>query len=178
MDSTDRRTPARSEEEVMGMDIKTLARSTIEEFFDSGRTSHLSDVSQLSYVGHDPLSSKSISLDDTMELAKSFRTGFPDLRCAVNDTVTEGDRVVCRWRMTGTHQGPFLGIAPSGMKVTFDGISEMRFHGGRLAEQWTMYDCLGLLHQIGLLPSFEDMSAARIAAEEARKRELLPSRPT
>ena len=162
----------------MGMDIKTLARSTIEELFDSGRTSRLSDVSQLSYVGHDPLSSKSISLDDTMELARSFRTGFPDLRCTVNDTVTEGERVVCRWRMSGTHQGPFLGIAPTGKKVSFDGISEMRFYQGRLAEQWTMYDCLGLLHQLGLLPSFEDMSAARIEAEEARKRELLPSRPT
>jgi predicted ester cyclase len=158
------------------MDLKTLASSTIEELFDSGRTSHLSEVSQLSYVGHDPISSKSISLDDTMELAKSFRTGFPDLRCAVNDTVTEGDRVVCRWKMSGTHRGPFLGIAPTGLKVTFDGISEMRFHDGRLAEQWTMYDCLGLLHQIGLLPSFEDMSAARIAAEETRRHEL-PSIP-
>ena len=150
----------------MGMDLKSLARTTIEELFDNGRTGYLSEVSQLSYIGHDPLSERSISLDDTMEIARSFRAGFPDLRCSVNDTVTEGSRVVCRWRMTGTHSGPFLGIAPTGRSVAFDGISEMRFHEGRLAEQWTMYDCLGLLHQLGVVPSIGEMNAARIAEQE------------
>jgi predicted ester cyclase len=150
----------------MAMDIKTLARECIEELFDRGRTNFLQDVSELSYVGHDPVRSKTVSLDDARAIAESFRAGFPDLRCAVNDVVTEGSRVVCRWRMTGTHRGPFLGFAPSGRKVAFDGISEMRFHEQRLAEQWTLYDCLGLLSQLGVLPSLEELSAARSAAEE------------
>ena len=156
----------------MGMDLKSLARTTIEELFDSGHTGYLSEVSQLSYIGHDPLSAKSISLDDTMELARGFRTGFPDLRCSVNDVITEGSRVVCRWRMTGTHRGSFLGIAPTGKSVTFDGISEMRFHDGRLAEQWTMYDCLGLFHQLGVVPSIDEMNAARAAAQDPASNRL------
>jgi predicted ester cyclase len=150
----------------MAMEIKALARECIEELFGSGRTSFLKDVSELSYIGHDPVRAKSVSLDDAMEIAESFRAGFPDLRCEVSDVVTEGSRVVCRWRMTGTHQGPFLGFAPTGKRVTFDGISEMRFHEQRLAEQWTLYDCLGMLQQLGILPSLEELAAARLPAPD------------
>jgi predicted ester cyclase len=154
------------EETSMAMDIKTLARECIEELFNRGHTEYLQDLSELSFIGHDPVSTKSVSLDDEKKIALSFRAGFPDLRCSVNDVVSEGSRVVCRWRMTGTHQGSFLGFAPTGRRVAFDGISEMRFHESRLAEQWTLYDCLGLLHQLGVLPSLEDLSSARIAAEQ------------
>ena len=64
------------------------------------------------------------------------------------------------------HNCFYFPFAPTGRKVTVDGISEMRFHGGRLAEQWTLYDCLGLLHQLGVLPSIEEMVEARKRAEE------------
>jgi predicted ester cyclase len=149
----------------MGIDIKTLARTTIEELFDRGHAGYLDEVSQLSYIGHDPTRASSVSLDDEKQIAESFRAGFPDLRCSVDDVITEGTRCVCRWRMTGTHQGSFLGFAPTGRRVSFQGITEMRFLGERLAEQWTLYDCLGLLHQLDMLPSLEEMSAARIVAE-------------
>lgn len=149
----------------MGMDIKTMARTTLEELFDRGHASYLNEVSELSYIGHDPTREKSVSLDDEKQIADSFRAGFPDLRCSVDDIISEGTRCVCRWRMTGTHQGTFLGFAPTGKRVTFQGITEMRFLGDRLAEQWTLYDCLGLLHQLEVLPSLEEMSAARTVAE-------------
>ena len=151
----------------MASDIRTLAKECIEELFDRGRTGYLAEVSELSYVGHDPVYTRSVSLDDAMQIARSFREGFPDLRCTVNDVITEGERVVCRWRMTGTQRGSFLGFAPTGKHVAFDGISEMRFHGGRLAEQWTLYDCFGLLHQLELLPSLEELPAARAAEARA-----------
>lgn len=150
----------------MGTDIRALARASIEELFDQGRTEYLNEISELSFIGHDPVRTRSISLDDEKKIAEGFREGFPDLRCAVIDTISEGDRCVCRWRMTGTHTGTFLAFAPTGRKVVVDGISEMRFHNGRLAEQWTLYDCLGLMSQLGVLTSFEEMEAARMAAEE------------
>ena len=149
----------------MAMDIKALARTTIEELFDKGRTGYLDEVSELSFIGHDPVSQKSVGLDEEKRIAETFRQGFPDLRCTVTDTVTEGDRCVCRWTMTGTHSGTFLEIPPTGRKVVVDGISEMRFHQGKLAEQWTIYDCLGLLSQLGAMPSIEAMVAEREAAK-------------
>jgi steroid delta-isomerase-like uncharacterized protein len=154
------------------MDIKSLARTTIEELFDKGRTGYLNEVSELSFIGHDPVSLKSVSLDEEKRIAETFREGFPDLRCSVDDTITEGDRCVCRWRMTGTHSGTFVGIPPTGRKVVVDGISEMRFHQGRLAEQWTLYDFLGLLSQLGAVPSLEAMVEARRVAEAPENRRL------
>ncbi len=145
----------------MSIEIKALARKTIEEIFDLGHPSYLADVSELSYIGHDPTSERSISLHDAKQIAASFREGFPDLRCVVVDSITEGDVVTCRWRMSGTHRGSFLGFAPTGNHVEFEGITEMRFHGLRLAEQWTLYDCLGLLHQIGVLPTIAELAERR-----------------
>src|SRR5512139_582315 len=103
----------------MATEIKALARKTIEEIFDRGHPSYLVDVSELSYVGHEPTSERSVSLHDAKEIAASFKEGFPDLRCDVIDAVTEGDIVACRWRMSGTHRGPFLGFAPTGRAVEF-----------------------------------------------------------
>ncbi len=142
----------------MATDIKALARKTIEELFDRGHASFLADVSELSYIGHEPTSERSVSLHDAKKIARSFREGFPDLRCDVLDAITEGDIVTCRWTMSGTHRGTFLGFAPTGRHVEFEGISEMRFHGLRVAEQWTHYDVLGLLHQIGVLPTIAELA--------------------
>jgi predicted ester cyclase len=152
----------------MATEIKALARKTIEEIFDRGHPSYLMDVSELSYVGHDPTSERSISLQDAKDLAASFREGFPDLRCHVLDAVAEGNLVTCRWKMSGTHQGTFLGFTPSGRHVEFEGMTEMRFHGLRLAEQWTLYDVLGILRQISVLPSIAELAENQQRIEAAK----------
>lgn len=142
----------------MSVDIKALARKTIEELFDRGQTAFLNDISELSFVGHEPTRDRAVSLGEEKEIAAAFRAAFPDLRCSVEEVLTEGDRAVCRWRMTGTNEGPFLGIRPTGKRVTFDGITEMRFHGERLAEEWTQYDLLGFLSQLGVLPRLREVA--------------------
>lgn len=151
----------------MGVDIKTLARKTFEELFDKGHPSFLIDISELSFVGHDPVKEKAFSLGEEKEIAAGFRKAFPDLQCSVEDVITEGDRAVCRWRMTGTHEGPFLGLQPTGKRVKLDGITEMRFHGERLAEEWTQYDMLGFLSQLGVLPRLREVAGDWPVAPEA-----------
>jgi predicted ester cyclase len=145
-------------EVAMGADIKALAKKTIEELFDLGHLSFLNDVSELCFVGHDPLKEKALSLGEEKQIASAFRKAFPDLRCAVEDAITEGEQAACRWRMAGTHEGPFLGREPSGKRVSFEGITIMRFHGGRLAEEWTQYDTLALLSQLGVLPTLREVA--------------------
>ncbi len=142
----------------MGFDIKAAARTTIEELFDRGHPSFLSDVSELSFVGHEPTSESAVSLGQEQEIAGGFRSALPDLRCTVEDVIAEGDRAVCRWRMAGTHRGPFLGIPPTGHRVEFEGITVMRFHGELLAEEWTQYDCLRLLSQLRVLPTLREVA--------------------
>jgi steroid delta-isomerase-like uncharacterized protein len=79
----------------------------------------------------------------------AFTAAFPDARIAVDGCVSEGDTVVTRWTLTGTHQGTFQGIPATGHAVKFTGIEYNRVVGGRIAEHWSMFDNVAMLQQIG-----------------------------
>ena len=73
---------------------------------------------------------------------------FPDLHRTVDDVVAEGDKVVARQTMRGTHTGKYLGIPPTGRKVTFTAIGIYRIKDGKIAEAWISRDDLSILQQI------------------------------
>lgn len=75
--------------------------------------------------------------------------GFPDLRFTIEDQVAAGDVVVTRWSAEATHAGDFMGLLPTGRRVTFTGIAYDRFEAGKIVERWEHFDRLGLLEQIG-----------------------------
>lgn len=81
-----------------------------------------------------------------------FLAAFPDLHITVEDLIAEGDKVVARWTLRGTHQGASLGMPPTGKQVTMPGISIVRLEGSKSAEQWVIHDQLGMLQQLGLAP--------------------------
>lgn len=81
----------------------------------------------------------------------AFRGAFPDTHREIEDLVAEGDRVVHRYRFTGTHEGEFEGIEPTGREVSTSGIFIYRIEDGRIAESWLDYDGLDLLGQLGAL---------------------------
>ncbi|MBA3414083.1 MAG: ester cyclase [Chloroflexia bacterium] len=81
-----------------------------------------------------------------------FRAGFPDARWAVEDVVAAGDKAAVRWRMTGRHDGPFEGVAPTGREAELAGILIVRVEGGKIAEIWHAEGMLGLLDRIGAKP--------------------------
>jgi predicted ester cyclase len=78
-----------------------------------------------------------------------IRIAVPDARYEVDDLIAEGDRVVVRWTMRGTHEGEFGGIAPTGRPIALQGIAIYRVDGGRLMERWVVSDLHGLLQEIG-----------------------------
>lgn len=77
---------------------------------------------------------------------------FPDLWIDVDDVVVDGDLVVTRWTMRGTHTGPLWGVPPTGRAVSVTGITMNRIVNGMYAEEWVNQDTLGLLQQLGVLP--------------------------
>ncbi len=81
-----------------------------------------------------------------------FVTGFPDLNVAIEDEVSEGERVVVRWTARGTHQGEFMGMPPSGNEFVIGGLTLLRIAEGKIAEHWVGGDFLGLMQQVGALP--------------------------
>ena len=93
-----------------------------------------------------------------LELAKQAHkvtlAVFPDFKQAIIELIAEGDRVVMRFRATGSHSGaPLMGMPPSGKKFDIVGISIFRIANGKIAEHWASEDQLGLMQQVGLLPS-------------------------
>ena len=77
---------------------------------------------------------------------------FPDLRVTVEDVIAEGDKVVARDSVTGTHQGDYMGIPPTGKSITYNEIFIARFVNGRIAETWGVVDVLSQMRQLGVIP--------------------------
>jgi steroid delta-isomerase-like uncharacterized protein len=85
----------------------------------------------------------------------SLLKAFPDAQRIVEDQFTDDIHVVTRWTTTGTHKGSFMGIAPTGKRVTITGISIHRIAGGKIVEEWQEWDSLGLMQQLGVIPTFK-----------------------
>ena len=84
--------------------------------------------------------------------AMLFRV-YPDIHLTVDDVIAEGDKVVARNTITGTHQGEFMGVAPTGKSVTYNEIFIFRFADGRVVETWGVVDVYAQMKQIGVIPA-------------------------
>ena len=82
-----------------------------------------------------------------------FTMAFPDSGISIESCIEDGDTVVTRWTLTGTHQGVFQGIPPTGRPVKFAGLEFNRVVDGRFVEHWSMFDNIALLQQIGAMPA-------------------------
>ena len=81
-----------------------------------------------------------------------LRAAFPDIELIIEDQIAEGDRVVTRHTMRGTHKGEYEGASPTNKLVTFSGTVTHRIEDGKLVERWNNWDKAGLLQQIGAIP--------------------------
>ena len=122
------------------MDDLTHARTALEQVCARGDLARARDLYADDFIDH----VNALEFRGQEGIARSvamYRAMFPDLRIDVVDQVAGGDRVVSRWVLDGTHRG---------RRVTLPGITISRFHDGRIAEDWTVSDNLGLLRQIGV----------------------------
>ena len=83
----------------------------------------------------------------------AFLAAFPDLHVHIEDTLAEGDKLVTRWSAHGTHEGELLGIPPTGKQVSVGGTAIDRFENGQSVEHWEIFDQVGLMQQLGVIPS-------------------------
>jgi steroid delta-isomerase-like uncharacterized protein len=79
--------------------------------------------------------------------------GLPDLHLTIEDLIEERDKVVMRASVTGTHQGEYMGVPPTGKSITYNEIFIFRFANGRIAEMWGVVDVFSQLKQLGVIPA-------------------------
>jgi predicted ester cyclase len=92
-------------------------------------------------------------LDGHKEFAKAFYIGFPDIRHTIEETIADGEAVSVRFQLNGRHTGDFAGIPATGRPVTINAIVTMRLNNGRVEELHGEFDRLGLMQQLGVVPS-------------------------
>ena len=130
-----------------GAEHKALVRRFFDEIVNGGNVAVVDEIFAPTFPG---------GLEPIKATASMWRTAFPDLQISIKDMIAEGDRVVARLTIRGTHQGELrsqlLGtIAPTGRQATWTGIDVFRIAGGRIAERWNERELVGLLQQLGVM---------------------------
>jgi steroid delta-isomerase-like uncharacterized protein len=133
---------------------KDKTRRLFEEGFSQGNIDVVDEVLNPDFVCYDPNSeSGEVRGAETIKNEiEYFRNAVPDLTYTIEDQIAEGDKVVTRYTVTGTHQGEFFGVAGTGERITMSGNSIDRFEDGKMVEEWPEYDLLGVMRQIGAVP--------------------------
>lgn len=132
---------------------KALARRMVEEFWSRGRLEYAADFFAEGYVRHDPSGPDVRGLAGLTEFAGMYRRAFPDLRFTIDELVAEGDLLAARWTATGTQRGDLPGIPATGRQSTVSGITISRIRNGRIEEEWVAWDQLGMLRNLGAIPT-------------------------
>lgn len=138
-------------------------RAIVHELFVNGLDNH--DISVMRQLMHDstyhlPLVGE-LRGEALMQFFDTLFAAFPDLERNVDEQLTDGmQHVVTRWTMTGTHQGEFFGIAPTGKRICITGISIHRIAEGKIVQEWHQWDSLGLMQQLGVVPVLQKEATA------------------
>jgi steroid delta-isomerase-like uncharacterized protein len=134
-------------------DNKARVRGLYEEIFNRRGLGAIADYFSPDVVDHAVASGAPAGIEGVRQTITMFLGAFPDLSMALEDLVAEGDRVVARWTMRGTHRGASLGMPPTGKPLSLPGVSVLRIAGGKVVETWVAFDQLGMLRQLGLAPT-------------------------
>ena len=132
---------------------KAVLRRWFEEAFNKGDIDLLDELAAPDYVWHGPGGRETRGREALKEFWRMYLGAFPGMQLSIEDQVAEGDRVVTRFTMRGTHAGAIEGIAPTGKEVTVPGIVVHRFEGGQVVEEWESFDELAMMQQIGAIPA-------------------------
>jgi steroid delta-isomerase-like uncharacterized protein len=135
-------------------DNKALARRFYEEGWNKGNLAIFDELLAPNHVLHDPGFPEPVhGLEAFKQYYTTYSTAFPGNQITVEAYIAEGDTVVSRWTARGSHKGDLMGIPPTGKQVTVAGITINRIANGKIAEDWSNYDMLGMLQQLGVVPT-------------------------
>jgi steroid delta-isomerase-like uncharacterized protein len=123
------------------------------EAFDQRKFDDLARLLAPGEVAHLPGAPQPLDWPAHRQFASAFVEAFPDCYHVIEDQVADADNVVTRVTFKGTHQGPLMGIPPTGCQIAMGGISWFRIVDGLIAEEWTHFDRLGMMVQLGVAPA-------------------------
>ena len=132
---------------------KALIRRLFEEAVNKGNLSVVDENLSTDYVYREPTVGERRGIANMRELITMYRNAFADMKLTINQQIAEGDQVVTRWTATGTHRGELFGVAPTGRTVSVQGVLVSRIVNGKVVEENELYDALGMMRQLGVVPA-------------------------
>jgi predicted ester cyclase len=129
---------------------KQVFITLMEEVFNRGNVDVADDLVAEDFCNHEAPNSR--GPEGFKASAVWLRSAFPDYHAELHEVVVEGDLLVARLVVSGTHRGEFLGAPPTGRSFKVQHLHMYRIEAGKVAEHWACRDDLGQLNQLGLLP--------------------------
>lgn len=120
-------------------------KELVQRYFDERWNRHNLDIC-------DELLAPTVDIDEAKEFVRSFHASFSNIQLTILDLLAEGNQVAVHWRVAGTHQGDYLGVAATGKAVTYEGIALLQVEGGKIVDDIAYWDNLSILQQLGAVP--------------------------
>jgi steroid delta-isomerase-like uncharacterized protein len=130
---------------------KTIAKRVFLELYNQNKFEVADQIYAKDFVNHGL--HRNIGLKEDQDAARGWKQAFPDLVISVDQTIAEGDLVTVLWSGRGTNTGAGNGIPATGKKVEGRGITIWRIVNGKITEEWSEFDQLGIMQELGLIPS-------------------------
>ena len=131
---------------------KAVIRRFVEEVQNQRNWDVYDELNDPGFVNHSAPPGMADREGSKQQLA-AFLGGFPDGRFTIDDMIAEGDQVVTKKTLRGTHTAEFFGIPPTGREVTLQYVDIMRLRDGRVTEHWLSMDQLSFMQQLGVIPA-------------------------
>lgn len=133
---------------------KALVRQMVEEVFNRGNMSMADEFLAPDFVEHEELPP---GIPPGREAPKvlfaMLRSAFPDFKATIEHLIAEGDEVVLHMTWTGTHEGEFMGIPPTGKRISINVIDILGMAEGKCVEHWGVMDSMTMMQQLGVVPA-------------------------
>ena len=137
---------------------KALVRRFFEAF-NAGDLDGVAAVFAPNAVVHNSGAPDPLNLEGFRQLAAVFLAAFPGGQHSIDDIIAEGDKVVTRITYRGAHTGDLMGIPPTGKHVAVSAMTIDQIANGKIVETWRLFDQMGMMQQIGVIPTPEEATA-------------------
>lgn len=133
----------------MTQDKKVIIKRFYDEVINERNLELLDELTTPDFIEHEEVAGVASGREGAKQFFSMVQSAFPDFRMNVEDIISEGDKVVVRSKLTGTHKGEFMGVPATGKSISVSVIDIVLFSEGKVAEHWGVTDTGGMMEQLG-----------------------------